>query len=253
MAHHSEQNLSHNDPTVRKYDRILMKQWWVCACESPKATSGEVWKREMIKGRLCTVENRAIIGRPALSLPAASAPQRGRQPKVQWGQCVSLMYRQIWKVAEPLWHWSLRVTGQCMNDFNKIIELCEVKIIVSAYKLLVGRFSSWWLHMKKLRIKLFLAKWFRKGHFPVGAKSLFTPVSLYSSSTVVTHSLAHAHDRKSKHLLPSCLHLGSEGNVFFKYILQPSVRTVPAAAFLPLKMTTASWCMRHYFTLSHVK
>lgn len=42
-----------------------MKRRWVCACDSPKATTGELWKREMIKGKLCTMENRAIIGKPA--------------------------------------------------------------------------------------------------------------------------------------------------------------------------------------------
>lgn len=27
MVHRGEQNLSHDDPTVRKYDSVLMKQW----------------------------------------------------------------------------------------------------------------------------------------------------------------------------------------------------------------------------------
>lgn len=68
MVYHGKQNLSNNDPMVRKNDRILMKQWWFCACDSPKATTEEVWKGEMIKGKLCSVENRAIIGRAGLSL-----------------------------------------------------------------------------------------------------------------------------------------------------------------------------------------
>lgn len=90
-------------PQWEKNDRILMKQWWVCACDLPKATTGEVWKREMIKAKLCTVENRAIIGRPSLSL-LPLFPRDAGSLECKWGQCASLMYWQTWRMAESLWH-----------------------------------------------------------------------------------------------------------------------------------------------------
>lgn len=60
----------------------------------------------------------------ACSLPAARAPQRATKPRVQWGQCDSLMYWRIWKAAEPLWGRRNNV----WSDFKKITQLVCQKL-----------------------------------------------------------------------------------------------------------------------------
>lgn len=87
-----------------KNDSILMKQWWVCACDSPGAVTGEVWGREMIKGKLCSVENRAIIGMPAFPCCPRS-PERQAVQSVMGPMClINVLTHTVWKEAEPSWH-----------------------------------------------------------------------------------------------------------------------------------------------------
>lgn len=103
-----------------------MTEYWWNSGEFASVICPGLWqekfeKGEMIKGKLCTVENRAITGRPALSPCCPRSPERQPASSATGPMCLINVLTDMERSGASLWHrhgrWEPRDNG-----FNGFVE-----------------------------------------------------------------------------------------------------------------------------------